>query len=59
MLAGKGGDPAPLLSLGEAYLECCIQFWAHRHKTDKKVLEKVQLRVMKMMREWEHLMRKG
>ncbi|RMC19333.1 hypothetical protein DUI87_03942 [Hirundo rustica rustica] len=50
-----GGDPAPLLSLGEAHQEFCVQFWALQDERDTKLLETVQRRVTKMMRGQEYL----
>ncbi|KAJ7402495.1 hypothetical protein BTVI_85903 [Pitangus sulphuratus] len=37
------------------HLKCCIQFWASQYKTDMELLEQVQQRVTKMIRELEHL----
>ncbi|TRZ21626.1 hypothetical protein HGM15179_005462 [Zosterops borbonicus] len=50
----EGGDPAPLLSPGEAHLECCAQAWAPQHKRDMELLERVQRMATKMikLRNW-------
>lgn len=53
-------DPAPLLSSGGAYHECCAQFWAPCHKRNMELPEQVQWRAMKVMKGLElSLTRKG
>uniref|UniRef100_A0A8C5IWC9 Uncharacterized protein n=1 Tax=Junco hyemalis TaxID=40217 RepID=A0A8C5IWC9_JUNHY len=38
----SGSNPAPLLSPGEAHLECCVQSWAPQDKRDRELLEQLQ-----------------
>jgi len=45
-----------LLSLYSApvtpHLESCVQFWAPQFKKDEELLERVQQKAMRMMRDW-------
>ena len=39
-----------------SHLEYCIQVWGPQHRKDVELLEGVQKRAMKMIRELEHLL---
>lgn len=47
----KGGNPSPLLSTAETHLECCIQVLRFQHKKDMNILESVQPRNTKMIKD--------
>ena len=42
-------------ALVRTYLECCAQFWAAQDKRDMELLERVQWRSMKIIKEEGHL----
>lgn len=41
-------------ALGSSHLECCILVWSPQHRKDKDLLEHIQKRATKMIRELEH-----
>lgn len=51
----EGGDPFPVLSIGETHLECCVHFQAPLYKTEMDMLERVQHSAMKIIKGLEHL----
>jgi len=38
----EGDDPSPLLNPGEKHQEYCVQFWAHKYKTDMDTQDQSQ-----------------
>lgn len=57
--AGNEGEPSPLLSAGETYLEFCVQCLVPKCKRNMDVLGQVQWRDRKMMKGLEKLSYKG
>jgi len=43
-------------ALVRPHLDSCIHFWAHKFKKDEELMERVQLKAMKMIRGLEHLL---
>lgn len=59
-IASRSREVIFLLSTGETYLECWIQFWDSQHKRDMELLERVQQKATEVIRDWSMSpMRKG
>lgn len=49
------GDHFPLISTGETYLECWIQFWSFWCRKDMDLLEQIQERAAEMIKGLQNL----
>ena len=51
----KGGDPSPLLSIGETHVECWIQVWAAQYKKGTDIPEQAHQRATDIIKGLKHL----